>query len=84
MSTKSISMKFLVIVGVIVSLFTGFVLYYTWSDNYSQMNKLLAKQSELALQFDLAIREYVKEHIRPFAEQHISPEEFENRTDKLN
>ncbi|MBN1804260.1 MAG: DUF3365 domain-containing protein [Sedimentisphaerales bacterium] len=76
MSTNSISIKFLVIVGVIVSLFTVFVLYCTWSDNYTQMNELLAKQSELALHFDLAIREYVEEHIRPFAEQHVGQEEF--------
>jgi signal transduction histidine kinase len=40
------------------------------------MNKLLAKQSELALEFDLAIREYVEEHIRPFAEQHVGQDEF--------
>jgi hypothetical protein len=40
------------------------------------MNELLAKQSELALQFDLAIREYVEETIRPFAEQHVDQEEF--------
>jgi PAS domain S-box-containing protein len=40
------------------------------------MNELLTKQSELALQFDLAIREYAKETIRPFAEQHVSQEEF--------
>ena len=73
---KSISIRFLVIVGVIVSLFSGFVLYCTWSDNHSQMNELLAKQSELALQFDLAIREYVEETIRPFAEQHVGQEEF--------
>ena len=73
---KSISIKFLVIVGVIVSLFSAFVLYHTWSDNHSQMNELLAKQSELALQFDLAIREYVEETIRPFAEQHVGQDEF--------
>ena len=76
MLPKSISIRFLVIVGVIVSLFSGFVLYHTWSANRSQMNELLAKQSELALQFDLAIREYVNETIRPFAEQHVGQEEF--------
>ncbi|MCP4612256.1 MAG: DUF3365 domain-containing protein [Planctomycetes bacterium] len=76
MLPKSISIRFLIIVGVIVSLFSSFILYCTWSDNHSQMNELLAKQSELALQFDLAIREYAKETIRPFAEQHVSQEEF--------
>ena len=76
MLPKSIRIKFLVIVVVIVSLFSGIVLYCTWSDNRSQMNDLLAKQSELALQFDLAIREYVEETIRPFAEQHVGQEEF--------
>jgi len=73
---KSISIRFLVIVGTIVLSFSGILLYHTWSDNHSQMNELLTKQSELALQFDLAIREYAKETIRPFAEQHVSQEEF--------
>jgi PAS domain S-box-containing protein len=76
MLRNSISIKFLFIIGVIVSVFSGFVLYRTWSENNSQMNKLLAKQSELALQFDLAIREYVEETIRPFAEQYVGEEEF--------
>ena len=76
MLPKSIGIRFLVVVGGIVTLFSGFVLYCTWSQNRSQMHELLAKQSELALQFDLAIREYIAESIRPFAEQHVGREEF--------
>ncbi len=76
MPTKSISIKFLIIVGIIMSLFSGFVLCCTWSENHSQMHELLSKQSELALQFNLAIREYAKETIRPFAEKHVDQEEF--------
>ena len=76
MLPKSISIRLLVVVGGIVTFFSGFVLYGTWSQNRSQMHELLAKQSELALQFDLAIREYAAESIRPFAEQHVGREEF--------
>ncbi len=76
MLPKSIGIRFLVVVGGIVTFFFGFVLYCTWSQNRSQMHELLAKQSELALQFDLGIREYIAESIRPFAEQHVGREEF--------
>ena len=76
MSTKSISVKFLVMVGLIMLVFSGFVLYSTWSENHSQMHELLSKQSELALEFDLAIREYAQESIRPFAEKYVGQEEF--------
>jgi PAS domain S-box-containing protein len=42
----------------------------------AHLKKVLTHQSELALEFDLAIREYVAEHIRPFAEEQLGKEEF--------
>ncbi len=76
MLPKSIGTRFLIVVGAVVMLFSSFVLYCTWAKERSQIRELLTSQSELALQFDLAIREYVAETIRPFAEQHVGPEEF--------
>ena len=76
MLRNSIGIKFIIVIGVTMALFSTFVLYFTWSQNRSQMEDLLAKQSELALQFDLAIREYVAESIRPFAEQNVGQNEF--------
>jgi HAMP domain-containing protein len=76
MSYKSIGLKFILVAGVVVTVFSGFVLYRTWSQSNHQMQQLLAGQSELALQFDLAIRQYVAESVRPFAEHHLDEGEF--------
>lgn len=47
--------------------------YYS---NCRQLKHLINLQSELALAFDLAIREYVSESIRPFAEEKVGKDEF--------
>ena len=48
----------------------------TWSLARRHTAELTAGQAELALQFDLAIRRYVAEHVRPFAEAHVGDDEF--------
>gem|GEM_PF-1276859 len=72
----SIGSKFLMVVGFSAVIIFGLVLYRTWSQNNFHTRKLLTKQAELALQFDLAIREYMGETIRPFVEQRVGEEEF--------
>ncbi|NQT03458.1 MAG: DUF3365 domain-containing protein [Planctomycetes bacterium] len=73
---KTIGFKFLVVVGFFVFTFSLFTLYYSWSQNDAQMEELLQSQSELALQFNLAIREYVAESIRPFAQEYLDRDDF--------
>lgn len=73
---KSIGFKFLLVVGFFAFGFSLFVLYCSWSQSDTQMKKLLHSQSEMALQFDLAIREYVAESIRPFAQQYVDKDDF--------
>ncbi|MBN1764177.1 MAG: DUF3365 domain-containing protein [Sedimentisphaerales bacterium] len=73
---KSIGTKFLVAVGIFVILFSFFILYDAWSHSNDHLEKLLNNQTELALEFDLAIRNYVAEHIRPFAQQQVEKDVF--------
>ncbi|MCK4547880.1 MAG: response regulator [Candidatus Eisenbacteria sp.] len=73
---KSIRTRLLVVVAAFAMLFSGFVLLRMWSESNSRAQELLAKQSELALQFDLSIRQYVNETLRPFAQEWVGEDEF--------
>jgi len=73
---KTIAARFLAIVGILAVVFSCFVLYRTWWCIDSQMEALLDAQAELALQFDVAIRGYVADSIRPFAQQHLGQHDF--------
>ena len=76
MCSRRIGIRFLVLVGAIVAVFSGFVIYRTWAQSNTNTKKLLANQAELAMQFDLAIREYVAKSVRPFVYKHVGPDEF--------
>ncbi len=62
---KSIKSKLLIYVGLIVLIFSAILFYRTYTlitDNYENLTN---QQLSLALNFDLAIRNYVAENIRP-------------------
>jgi PAS domain S-box-containing protein len=73
---NSIGTRFSIIIGLTVLLFSSFLLSRTWRHSASLENQLLEAQTELALQFDLAIREYAAEEIRPFAQQYLTEDDF--------
>ena len=73
---RSIGAKFSVAVGVFAVAFSVFVFYRAWSSTRSHLEELTAQQAELALAFDLAIREYVGEAIRPEIQKRIGGDEF--------
>ncbi len=72
----TIRSKFLIIVGIFALIFSGFILFRTWSQNQSHTNELLLLQDELVLSFNLAVRQYVAETISPFDEQHVDHDQF--------
>lgn len=72
----SIRTKFFLIVGVFALTLSGAVLCRTWSSTRMEMEALLAREGEVALEFDLATREYVRERIRPSLESRIGKDEF--------
>lgn len=73
---RHISTRFALLVGAFALAFSGFLLYRTWSVTRHKMESFVAHESELTLKFDLAIREYVRECIRPEIERRLKPGEF--------
>lgn len=77
---KSIASRFLLPAGVFVVLFTTFLLLRAYADRLDQTTQLLNQQAELALEFDLAIRDYVGAKIRPEMEKRVAKDEFHPET----
>ncbi|HUW81437.1 MAG TPA: DUF3365 domain-containing protein [Phycisphaerae bacterium] len=73
---RSITAKFLIPAGVFMLAFSAFVLHRNYRVNQQHMHELLHQQASLSLAFDLAIRAYVAEHIRPASEQQLGPDDF--------
>ena len=76
---KSIKLKLLLFIGVIVIVCSTILIHRTYTSIHSYVNNLTTRQLNLALNFDLAIREYVAETIRPmmfnvFGEKKFIPE----------
>ncbi len=62
---KSIGTRFTIAVGVCAAVFSIVLLLNGWLSTRSHLQQLTALQAELALEFDLAIRECVAETIHP-------------------
>jgi PAS domain S-box-containing protein len=62
---KSIKFKLLIFVGITVLIFSAIVIYRTSTLVTSSIENLTRRELTLALDFNLAIREYVAETIRP-------------------
>ena len=76
LSQKSTGRIFLLTTGLFIILFSAIILYRNWSMKNNHMNELLSSQALMGLEFDLAIRSYVAESVRPFAENKIQPGDF--------
>ncbi|MBN2446960.1 MAG: DUF3365 domain-containing protein, partial [Phycisphaerae bacterium] len=73
---RSIATRFLLPVGIFAMLFAAFVLYRTYTVTEQHTTELLRRQAALALRFDLAIRQYVGESIRPRVTEMVGEDEF--------
>jgi PAS domain S-box-containing protein len=73
---RSIRTRFAVAVGAFVVLFSGFTIYRTWWSIQRHTDEAISRQTELALQFDLAIRGYVRDEVRPVMEKYVGKEGF--------
>lgn len=62
---RQISTKFAVTVGVLGAVFAALCFYDTWAATRQDAKRLIARKAELAMEFDLAIRSYVQDVIRP-------------------
>ena len=66
---KSLGTRFLLPFGLLAVLFSVFILYQTYDASRKHANELVNQQADLALEFDLAIRNYVAQKIRPNVEK---------------
>jgi len=73
---RNIGTRFSLVVGVFALAFSGVVFYRTWSSAIQHTEELTSTQAQLALEFDLAIREYAGEVIRPEMEKRMAEDEF--------
>ena len=72
----SIGIKFSVLVGLLAVLFAMIVVYQTWRSTKQNLMTLTEREAELALAFDVALREYAAEKIRPAMSELLPPDEF--------
>jgi hypothetical protein len=73
---RSIGTRFVVVVGLLALMFSGLILARAWLSAQRHIGELTALQARLALEFDLAIRDYVAEAIRPAMQERIGDDEF--------
>jgi signal transduction histidine kinase len=74
-SLRSIGTRFSVTVGICAVAFSIILLLIGWFTTRTHLKQITALQAELALEFDLAIRESVAESIHPVAIQNSSDDE---------
>ena len=73
---KSIGTRFSVTIAAFAIVFSAIVLWQAWSSAKQHSEELTSQQARLALEFDLAIREYVGQSIRPEMQKRISKDDF--------
>ena len=72
----SIGTRFFVPVATSAALFSLFILYRTYSSSRQHAREMVAQQAALALEFNLAIREYAASKIRPIMEKLVDEDDF--------
>lgn len=73
---KSIATKFYLLIGGFLALFLVFFTYRTYTISKNYVNELVGHEAELALQFDLSIRKYVSQNVRPLMYKLVGNDEF--------
>jgi PAS domain S-box-containing protein len=73
---RSVGTKVLVIIAAFAVVFFGIGVFRSWLTIREQTQTRMARKAELALEFDLAIRRYVGDKIRPLIKQRAHKDEF--------
>ncbi len=77
---KKIATKFILLVTLLAGLFVAVDVYHSYSVTRQEVLEEMNSKAALTLAFDLAIREYVKEEIRPAMEKRTESGEFHPET----
>lgn len=73
---RSIGTKFSLAVGVFAVVFSAIILYRAGAASKHHVEQLTATQAQLALEFDLALRKYAGDTIRPEMEKRVAKDDF--------
>jgi two-component system, cell cycle sensor histidine kinase and response regulator CckA len=73
---KSIATRFLLPLAILGVLFAGFLHYRSLATNRRHLTDMVDRQAEIALEYNLAVREYVAETIRPIMTSMAGKDEF--------
>lgn len=73
---RSLGARFLLVVGACATACCVLILYRAWSQNVAHTRRMAATQARIGLEFNLAVRDYIAEHVRPFAQAHVDPGDF--------
>lgn len=68
--------RFCLVVGVFALAFSAIILHRAWISGKRYTEETTLTKADVALAFDLAIRDYVAESIRPEMEKRIGPNDF--------
>ena len=61
---------------IFIILFSSLIIYRDWTTTNNHFNELMKAQARMGLEFNLAIRDYIGQQVRPFAETHVESEVF--------
>jgi two-component system cell cycle sensor histidine kinase/response regulator CckA len=73
---KSVATKLLISIGLPAVLFSFFIFYHTYSLTNKRVTEVVEHQASMALKFDLAIRKYVGNNIRPLMYKLVGEDDF--------
>ncbi len=73
---KSLSTKLLISTGIAATFFSFFLLYQSYSLTNRRVREVVEQQAAMALKFNLAIRSYISQNIRPLMYELVGEEEF--------
>ena len=73
---RSIAAKFLLPMAVLGAAFGAFLLYRSYTTSNRHITDLTQRQVELVMEYNLAIREYIAEEVRPLVTSMVGKNEF--------
>ena len=73
---KSIATKLLISIGITTTLFFLYLSYQTYSLVSVRVKEVVEQQASIALKFDVAIRDYIAQHVRPVMYALLDKENF--------
>lgn len=73
---KNIASKLLIFIGMATIFFSVFLFYQTHSLTNRRIQEVVEQQASMALKFDLAIRKYIAQKVRPLMYELLGEDEF--------